>query len=235
MPRTRLALLGDMHLKDEASFALFDDVLEAIDAEEPDRLVIMGDMTNDGAPELVEGIAARIDRLSFPTTIVPGNHDLGNVGDYGRLTRFFGDVGSPGPLARSFDIGSCRGIVLDTNNTIPDPDQWHGVVEPDNLRAFELELAEAGRGRPLLLFAHAGLVGKESELTLEVSNAADVLERLRGYDLRTAFHGHAHILRLHRWEGIPFLFVPHLQQVPGYLICSMRDDECDVRYQMVAV
>lgn len=235
MADVRLAIIGDMHLSDDASFSLLDRVLARIEDDGHDRLVLMGDMTNNGEPELVERIADRLDKHPAPVTVVPGNHDLGNIGEYDRLTRFFGDFVGPGPLARSFDLGDYRCIVLDTNNTIPDPDEWHGFVEAEGMRAFEIELANVGKDRPILLFGHAGLVGKEDELTLEVGNADEVLEKLRGYDLRVAFHGHAHRLRLHWWEGVPFLFIPHMQHTPGYMHCTMRDGEIDIRYQMVAV
>ena len=235
MSEIRLAMIGDMHLKSEESFALFEVVLERVEEDNPDRLILLGDMTNDGEPEFVERIATTLSRFPVPYTIVPGNHDLGNVGEYDRLTRFFGGFEGDGPLTGSFDLGEYQGIVLDTNNTIPDKDQWHGYVEEPGMRALEAELSRAGTDRPILLFGHAGLAGKPEELTLDVGNADDVLDRLDGCNLRAAFHGHAHILRIHRRGDVPFIFVPHMQHTPGFLSCVIENDVFHMSYHLVAI
>ena len=54
----------------------FLDVLEAVKAENPDRIVISGDLClHDGEPEVYEWIKGHLDKSGLPFDIISGNHD----------------------------------------------------------------------------------------------------------------------------------------------------------------
>lgn len=54
----------------------FLDVLEAVKAEKPDRIVISGDLClHDGEPEVYEWLKEHLDKAGFPYDIISGNHD----------------------------------------------------------------------------------------------------------------------------------------------------------------
>ena len=101
----KIAVLSDTHylspdmIKDTADYtehlnsdrkmftessAILEQMLETIRADQPDVLMISGDLTKDGEKEGHEALAARLEALKqavpgLKVYVVPGNHDLRNA------------------------------------------------------------------------------------------------------------------------------------------------------------
>jgi 3',5'-cyclic AMP phosphodiesterase CpdA len=81
----RVLQVTDSHLSKEAPYAEQNwlAVVDHVRANRPDLVVHTGDVTLDGASSLADLEYARdlLDRLPVPWLTVPGNHDIGDVGD----------------------------------------------------------------------------------------------------------------------------------------------------------
>ncbi len=67
------------------SYELFSAVLDSVRALRPDLLLIVGDMTKDGelaSHELVSICLQQLSDEGIPTLVIPGNHDMENIGAY---------------------------------------------------------------------------------------------------------------------------------------------------------
>lgn len=84
---TTVALLSDVHMRDEHAAAVgaeLDAVIDELEAAAPARAFVLGDLIEDGAsPERdAANVRAVRDRLSageFPVTYLLGNHDVENL------------------------------------------------------------------------------------------------------------------------------------------------------------
>ena len=90
-PKMKLALLADTHLGMGVSFKRFDDVMHRIEAENPDGLLILGDIFEYGPNR--DKYAARLAQTKTPLGSygVLGNHEY-YVG-YGDSKQFYEDAG----------------------------------------------------------------------------------------------------------------------------------------------
>lgn len=200
----RFALITDAHLTVPESAGPLRAAIEILNAELPDFVVFAGDMMDMGTDEQYALFLDCLRALIVPYYVLPGNHDLGNAGQAARYREAFG------PLNSRWEMEGCHCLALDTTNTDPDPNNWHGRVETPALAWLREALAAVPPGAPLLLFTHHGLVGRAEDLSRDVENADAVLGLLRGRRLLAGFCGHAHRLLLNRWEGVPFLATPAL-------------------------
>lgn len=60
----------------EVSIPAFEQILEELTVEQPDFLLLPGDLVQHGERENHEWLANRLAQLPFPTYVVPGNHDV---------------------------------------------------------------------------------------------------------------------------------------------------------------
>ena len=227
---TSFIVFGDMHLENEPSFQLLERALVDVAtlSPAPSPIVFFGDMTNHGNPELTSKLRERLQSHAFTYRFVAGNHDFGNVGDRNRFTRVFG------PVNYTFKLGKYTTLVIDTSNNSPYEEEWHGLVEQVALTWLRQTLERIDSDEPLLLFAHAGLVGSENDHTLDVQNAEDVLALFKPYNLKAIFHAHSHRLAYYQWHRVPAFFLPNFQQCPGYLQVLLKQDKIDVTYRVTA-
>ncbi|NLC58828.1 MAG: hypothetical protein GX774_18495 [Armatimonadetes bacterium] len=233
-PRVRFAFLADAHLEDAASAAPLRAAIESLNAEPPDFVVFAGDMMDQGTPEQWSVFLECLRALRVPYHLLPGNHDLGNAGQAERWRQTFG------PLNSAWEAGGLHCIALDTTNTDPDPENWHGWVEPPAMEWLRATLAAIPPEAPLLLLSHHGLVGVPDDLSRDVGNAAEVLAEFRDRRLLAGFAGHSHRLLRNRWEGIPFYTTPSVGLTrasigvpPGFLRVEILPAGLRVRLELV--
>lgn len=235
-PLFRFALIADSHLTEPESATLLNAAIEAIHREPPDFVVFAGDMVDLGTEVQDALLLEALCRLQVPYHILPGNHDLGNVGQATHYCRTFG------PLNSAWTIAGYHCLALDTTNTDPNPDNWHGFVEAPAFLWLQNTLANIPADTPLLLFSHHGLVGRSQDLTCDVGNAAEVLALFEGRRLVAGFAGHAHRLALHWWGEAPFLTAPALSMVrenhgcpPGFLWVDVLPGRVRVRVEVAGL
>jgi len=234
-PLFRFAQVTDTHIIDDQSAEILRATIREINEERPDFVLFTGDMLNIGTEGQYALFQECLRALKVPYRMLPGNHDLGNAGDARCYTEAFG------PLNSSWEIAGIRCLALDTNNTDPSPENWHGLVEAPAMAWLRDELARIPREMPLLLFTHHGLVGRPEDLSCDVANAEEVLALFEGRPLLAGFCGHAHRLLLNRWQGIPFYAAPPLSTsresigVPsGFLYVDVFPRRVRVRLEIAA-
>lgn len=74
MTTTRLAIIGDVHLDFDARDRAY------FDASDYDLLLFCGDLSDTFHPRRSLQIAKRLAQLSKPALLIPGNHDIANLG-----------------------------------------------------------------------------------------------------------------------------------------------------------
>lgn len=115
---TRLALISDVHMRDEHAPMLREElerVVDAFEAFDPARAFVLGDLIEDGSSaaadrENVRRVRSILDSCSFPVTYLLGNHDVEN------LTRSeLSDLLDQKSFRGSVDVDGTRVIYLDSS------------------------------------------------------------------------------------------------------------------------
>ncbi len=241
-PLFRFAQIADTHILDPASAEILVRALDGIRSmgKDPSFVVLSGDMVESGQPEQYRLLMHALSRLTVPYHAVVGNHDLGNMGNPSSRRRFSRFLG---PVNRCFQVRGVACIILDTNNSQGNPENWHGKVEPPAMRWLKRALAGLDARKPILLFTHHGLFGSREELECDVENADEVLGLLRGRKLFGVFAGHAHRLRALRCRETQFFICPALStrrknkggEPPGMLLVDVHRNGVQASFQIIPV
>lgn len=203
---------------------VLDAIVADIAAQEPDHIVVTGDLTNFAAPEEFAAARLWLEGLAAPRdlTVSPGNHDAlvgaGGPERFAPWTPWLGDESAP-----SFPQARVRGPVAIVNlcSAVPTaPLLAQGVLGDAQIAAAEELLAELGR-RDLyrvVLVHHpvvSGVVSRRKSLT----DQAALREVLKSAGAELVLHGHAHAAVVATTPGpkgpIPVLGVPSASAVPG--------------------
>jgi Icc protein len=112
--------------------------------DEPDAVVVSGDLTHDGTPDQYALVETELAALGVPTYVIPGNHD-----DRAALRASFELPGDDAaPVDYGADLGPLRLLLLDS--TIPGEDG--GDLDREQIEWLEKTLAESEQ--PALLVMH---------------------------------------------------------------------------------
>ncbi|MHB1124979.1 MAG: phosphodiesterase [Ramlibacter sp.] len=115
--------------------------------QQPDAVVITGDLSDFGRPAEYRHLAQLLSPLPMPVYLLPGNHD-----DRDELRRGFPDhtyLGASGFVQYSVQVGGLRLITLDT----VEHGQSHGALCASRLDWLERELALHG-DQPVIVAMH---------------------------------------------------------------------------------
>ena len=161
--------------------------------QQPDAVVITGDLSDFGRAAEYEHLARLLAPLAMPVYLMPGNHD-----ERGQLRRSFpghaylaAGVGSAGFVQYSVRIGALRLLTLDTCV----PGASHGELCSERLAWLEEQL-DACRGEPVVIAMHhppfRTLIGHMDEIGL--LQGAEALEALvaRHRNVERVICGHLH-------------------------------------------
>ncbi len=118
--------------------------------QQPDLVVVTGDLTDSGRAEAYAHLRELLSPLSMPVYLLPGNHD-----ERGALRAAFRDHAylrqTNGFIQYAIDAGSLRLIALDT--VIPGASS--GELDAARLSWLETRLAEASERPTVILMHHA--------------------------------------------------------------------------------
>jgi len=179
--------MGDVGL----GLPTFETLLRTISAEEPDFLIVLGDLINNrqGASHqfFIHEIAKQ--RLSFPVLVVPGNHDIAATGEF-RLQEFEQIYG---PAQFHFTIGNCLFLFL--NNALTS-----GAGSEDYLAFMERVLSErAAQARNVFVFSHVPPTGLTPLVRTHEREGSDRFMALaRKHNVQFVFSGDHHGY----WKGV---------------------------------
>ncbi|MBX3178829.1 MAG: metallophosphoesterase [Candidatus Hydrogenedentes bacterium] len=191
----KFAAIGDLHLTGARSTGLVGRAVNRINNEPGvDFVVVLGDLTENGALSQMNLARQALDRLRMPVYALPGEHDLGSGTEdpYAFYTRTFGKSQWRQNLEGWAFIG------LDTC------DGASGTPETpaSRLEWLQNQLSHMDKKKPITLFTHHPL---EPGIPFgRPANADDILALFAAHNLRICASGHYHGNRAEEHNGILF-------------------------------
>lgn len=195
MGMIRIAHISDTHITGEGAFKsyAFDLIVEEINRGNFDFVIHTGDITDQGLREEYEQAAYQLKKIKKPLVVLPGNHDVRNVG-YKLFEDFIG------PLNGVYEFKD--GVVIWVDSTIPDLSD--GRIGGQKFRWLKEKLEEYSDRKFKMVAAHHHLVplpdtGRERNVLF---NAGDVLDLLLRNEVTLYTCGHKHVPNVYRVEDL---------------------------------
>jgi Icc protein len=230
----RILQVSDSHLSPLAPYA--DDnwlaVVEHVRATRPDLVVHTGDVTLDGASNDTDLMHARdlLDRLPVPWMSVPGNHDVGDVGDThdpvtaGRCDSYREALGA---TSWTHALGGWQLVGVDSQTLLAD--------SPGTDSLWDWLMATLTGSTPTALFLHRPLRPLDPGETDETSRyviepgRSRLTPLLTAGDVRLVASGHIHQWRCtdvgvvrHVWAPSTWAVLPdRIQPVLGHKVVGV--------------
>jgi len=197
----KIIQISDLHFGEyKFSERLKNNLKFQIEYENPDLIVIAGDITSMGYIEEYNMARDFISELSAisATYVVPGNHDACNVGLI-HFRKLFGDRKFIG-TDKSEDI-----IIIGLDSS--EPDIHDGKLGYDQLEWFNDLLNQIPRERFTLVTFHHHLLpipqtGRERNILLD---SGDTLKLLVGHRVNLVLNGHKHVSNAWKVEDMVIL------------------------------
>ena len=202
---TRIAHLSDLHFGAHEP-ALIDALCDAVEAAEPDLVVISGDLAQRGTCGQFAKARALLECLPGPQLCVPGNHDLPHWNPILRFTdgyRRFRRVtqGPTEPVWRN-DNTALAGI-----NTAHRMHWKRGEIDPGQIEHLRRGFDNAG-DRLCIAVMHHPLEHAALNVDALMVGAGRLLAALPGMGARIVLSGHVHVSYIGPFTDAPeVLFV----------------------------
>ena len=185
----KIIQVSDIHFGEKTfSSDLKNNLLKQIDNENPDLIVISGDLTTQGYVNEYNDAAIFLDELKSitETHVIPGNHDARNVG----LLHFEKQIGKRKFLHMDKDGGFAI-VGLDSS----EPDINDGQIGVDQLEWLKYELNKIPSDMCKIITFHHHLLpipqtGRERNILLD---SGDLLRVLIDYGVNFVLNGHKHV------------------------------------------
>ncbi len=230
--RKNIIQMSDLHFGEyKFSETLKENLLVQITEENPDIIIISGDITSKGY--INEYVMAKefINELKSISEVyvVPGNHDACNVG-LRQFKRFIGE--------RKFlcnDINN-RLVIIGLDSS--EPDIHDGQIGIDQREWLINELKNISEDMRIIVTFHHHLLpipqtGRERNILLD---AGDILEILMEHKVDLVLNGHKHVP--HAWilenlvtvnSGTATTRRLHSDNFPSYNLIELGEDELDIK------
>ncbi len=177
----RIAHISDIHYSKSWMFLreMLEKCIEMVNEENPDVVVITGDITDYGLRAEFEGVKEEFGKIDSPCLIVPGNHDSRHDG-YKKFEELFGK--------RFFvkEMGDYAFVGLDSSE--PDIDEGH-------IGRAQLEWLQHQISPQSVVFLHHHLIsiphtGRERNVLVD---AGEMLKILDMHHVPLVLSGHKHV------------------------------------------
>jgi Icc protein len=193
--------------------ARLDDTVRAVAtlAGRPELVLVTGDCSADGSEESYQRLAAKLDVFRAPVYFLPGNHD-----DASLLAKWIGGaLSADGKLARTFESGGWRFVLLDS--AIKGVDS--GSLGAQQLRWLQ-DVLDGDRQMPTMVaLHHAPLpVGSPWLDTMKLEDGHEFVSLIdRFAQVRAVLFGHVHQTFEARRNGTLYASAPSTfyQFLPG--------------------
>ena len=194
----KLIQLSDLHFGEyKFSSDLKKNLKQQVTEENPDLIIVSGDLTSQGYVDEYVDAAEFLDELErvADTYVVPGNHDACNVGLI-HYKRFIGE--------RKFvSVDKATGFIiigLDSS----EPDIHDGQIGIDQIEWLKDELEKIPDHLRIIVTFHHHLLpipqtGRERNILLD---AGDILKVLMDYKVDLVLNGHKHVPNAWTLEGL---------------------------------
>lgn len=221
----RIVQMSDIHVgTDFFQPDLMNAAIEETNAFEPDLVVVAGDLTSEGYPSEFREAKSFLDLLECPNMIVvPGNHDVRNVGDY-HFEDLFGT--RERELTIPVPEGECKIVAPDST----EPDLDDGEVGREHYAWIHKEFADWDRGPKVVVVHHHLLdipgTGRDRNI---LRDAGELMALLRELEVDLILSGHRHVPYVWVVSG---MLVVHSgtvssQRTRGYIAPSYNRIELD--------
>ncbi len=191
----RIAHISDTHITGGEAYKsyAYDLIVNEVNRGNFDFVIHTGDITNQGLREEYERASYELKKIQKPLVVLPGNHDVRNVG-YELFEEFIG------PRNGVFEFRN--GVLIWVDSTIPDLSD--GRIGGRKFRWLKERLEEYSDRRFKIVAAHHHLVplpntGRERNVLF---NAGDVLDLLIRHDVTLYTCGHKHVPNVYRVEDL---------------------------------
>ncbi len=177
----KIAHISDIHYSKSWMFLrdTLEECIDMVNQEDPDVVVITGDVTDYGLRAEFEGVKMELKKIQSPYLIVPGNHDSRHEG-YKKFEEFFGK--------RFFvkEMEDYRFIGLDSS----EPD-----IDEGRIGRAQLEWLQQHLSPQSVVFLHHHLVpipytGRERNVLVDAGEALKILDIHR---VPLVLSGHKHV------------------------------------------
>jgi outer membrane protein assembly factor BamB/Icc-related predicted phosphoesterase len=211
----RIVILTDLHVSPESeshNHLLW--VIDDINRQQPDMVIITGDMTNTGSDAELQNIKEMLKQLIVPYRVLPGNHETNWSESAGEtFLNLWGDDKFAFQLGEYFFIGI---------NTGPFMRMGDGHIKTQDLNWLHHHFeSHVKKNRKVLFFAHYPIAEG-------LDRWREVSELLHQYPVISTFCGHGHQSKLIDAGGIPGIMnrsmVYRGDTVAGYNIVEIKND-----------
>ncbi len=153
--------------------------IERINKENPDIVIITGDLTDYGLKKEYKGVKKLLDEISCDYLAIPGNHDARHQGA-NIFEEYIGD--------RFFvkKVGIYKFVGLDSSQ--PDLDEGHvGREQMEKMKRY------IGKNSIIVLHHHLLPIPETGRERNVLVDAGDVLKLLSDYKVKVVLNGHKHV------------------------------------------
>lgn len=232
----------------EVSIPAFEQILTQLAADQPDFLLLPGDLVQHGERENHQWLAERLAQLPFPTYVVPGNHDVvtqwgtpasdtgaGQIAltDFPKIYQQFGYADGQRLYYRQEILPKVHLIGLNSNAFDSAGEQvGTGVIDDQQLAWLDQQLA-ALAGEFVMVMVHHNVLEhlpgqSKSKLGQRymVKNASALVSRLQAAKVPVAFTGHLHVQDIAQSDDFYAITTGSLVSYPHpYRLLSLTTDE----------
>lgn len=197
----------------EVSIPAFEQILAQLIEDQPDFLLLPGDLVQHGERENHQWMVDRLSQLPFPTYVVPGNHDVVRqwgsslegkdriaLADFPKLYQQFGYGDEQQLYYQQEILPGVHLIGLNSNAFDAAGEQiGTGLIDEAQLAWLDEQL-EALAGKFVMVMVHHNVLEHlpgQSQTKLGqrymISNAPELVKRLQAAKVPVAFTGHLHV------------------------------------------
>jgi 3',5'-cyclic AMP phosphodiesterase CpdA len=175
-------VVNDLHYLNEHCAPWFERVIKQIKSL-PDKIdfcLLAGDLADKGKPGQLDAIRSLFKGLAFPFHVVIGNHDYVELDSRKPYEEIF-----PKSLNYHFEHKGWQFVGLDSS---------HGMrpkvaVQAPTLQWLDEHIPKLDKKKPMVVFTHFPF---GPYVIFRATNADDVLDRFKEFNLKTVYSGHFH-------------------------------------------
>jgi 3',5'-cyclic AMP phosphodiesterase CpdA len=238
----------------EVSIPAFEQILAQLCQDQPDFLLLPGDLVQHGERENHEWLAHRLAQLPFPTYVVPGNHDVVRQGgtspgsaegdriallDFPKIYQRFGYTDGSRLYYQQEILPNVHLLALNSNAFDAAGEQiGTGFIDDEQMDWLEAQLATLA-GKFVMVMVHHNTLEHlpgQSQTKLGqrymIKNAPQLVSRLQAAKVPVAFTGHLHVQDIAQADNFYAITTGSLVSYPHpYRLMSLTTDAMG-RYQL---
>jgi 3',5'-cyclic AMP phosphodiesterase CpdA len=200
----------------EISIPILETALEHLETLNLDFLLLPGDLTQDGEVENHQWLANRLGKLSFPTYVIPGNHDVPNLlatenyigfNDFPKYYQNYGYQNTEQLYYSQEILPGVQLIALNSNTFNQNGQQIRGL---DNEQLIWLDsILRQTTNKLVMLTIHHNIIEHLPQQSTHplgkrymLDNRIALLDLLKKYGVKLIFTGHLHVQDVVEFDGI---------------------------------